>query len=132
MIMTKMGLGINMRKFLSLSFLILLLSSNILNAESKGYQLKDICILVRSKKDGLIIVNTLLDIDNSFISEDCLFLNSSIPYKILYSFLKYLESNKERDLKILQHFLSVHLSKEPQLFETINHNLKNIFSIYQH
>ena len=34
--MTKTGLGINMRKFLSLSFLILLLSSNILNAETKS------------------------------------------------------------------------------------------------
>ena len=36
MIMTKTGLGINMRKFLSLSFLILLLFSNILNAETKS------------------------------------------------------------------------------------------------
>ena len=102
------------------------LKTNISNAESKGYQLKDICILVRSKKDGLSIVNTLLDIDKSFISEDYLFLNSSIAYKTLFSFLKYLESNKERDLKILQHFLSVHLSKDPQLFEIINHNLNDI------
>ena len=45
--MTKTGLGINMRKFLSLSFLILLLSSNILNAETKpkpwiGIEFKDV------------------------------------------------------------------------------------------
>ena len=104
------------------------LKTNISNAESKGYQLKDICILVRSKKDGLSIVNSLLDIDKSFISEDCLFLNSSIPYKILYSFIKYLESDNERDLRILYHFLSVHLSDNPQLLETIKYNLKNIDS----
>ena len=102
------------------------LKTNISNAESKGYQLKDICILVRSKKDGLSIVNSLLDIDKSFISEDCLFLNSSISYKILYSFLKYLESNNERDLRILHHFLSVQLSNDPKLLETIKYNLKNI------
>jgi ATP-dependent exoDNAse (exonuclease V) beta subunit len=102
------------------------LKINISNAESKGYQLKDICILVRSKKDGLSVVNSLLDLDKSFVSEDCLFLNSSIPYRILHSFLRYLESKEERDLRILDHFLNIHLISEPQLLKSVNENLKNI------
>ncbi|MDG1798339.1 MAG: UvrD-helicase domain-containing protein [Flavobacteriales bacterium] len=99
------------------------LENCISNAELKGYQLNDISILVRSKKDAVNIINSLLILKKSFVSEDCLFLSSSISYRILYSFLSYLEGQEERDFKILNHFLDVYFSKNQSILKKIKSQL---------
>ena len=109
------------------------LKSNILNAIESGYSFKDISILVRSKKDALKIINSLLankvivngeSLDIPFISEDSLFLNTSLAYKILVSALNYFEFREERDLLILNHFLENYFSSEYSTFEMVMTNIR--------
>ena len=111
----------------------LFLKSNILNAIESGYSFKDISILVRSKKDALKIINSLLankvivngeSLDIPFISEDSLFLNTSLAYKILISALNYFEFREERDLLILNHFLENYFSSEYSTFEMVVTNIR--------
>ena len=111
----------------------LFLKSNILNAIESGYSFKDISILVRSKKDALKIINSLLvnkvivngeSLDIPFVSEDSLFLNTSLAYKILVSALNYFEFREERDLLILNHFLENYFSSEFSTLEMVMTNIK--------
>ena len=111
----------------------LFLKSNILNAIKSGYNFKDISILVRSKKDALKIINSLLankvivngeSLDIPFVSEDSLFLNTSLAYKILVSALNYFEFREERDLLILNHFLENYFSSEHLTFEMVMTNIR--------
>jgi ATP-dependent exoDNAse (exonuclease V) beta subunit len=111
----------------------LFLKSNILNAIESGYSFKDISILVRSKKDALKIINSLLtnkvivngeSLDIPFISEDSLFLNTSLAYKVLVSALNYFEFMEERDLLILNHFLENYFSSKYSTFEMVMTNLR--------
>ena len=111
----------------------LFLKSNIFNAIESGYSFKDISILVRSKKDALKIINSLLankvivngeSLDIPFISEDSLFLNTSLAYKILVSALNYFEFREERDLLILNHFLENYFSSEYSTFEMVMTNIR--------
>ena len=110
----------------------LFLKSNILNAIESGYSFKDISILVRSKKDALKIINSLLtnkvivkgeSLKIPFISEDSLFLNTSLAYKTLISALNYFEFREDRDLSILNHFLEIYFSSENSTFEIVKTNL---------
>ena len=111
----------------------LFLKSNILNAIESGYSFKDISILVRSKKDALRIINSLLankvlvngeSLDIPFISGDSLFLNTSLAYKILVSALNYFEFREERDLLILNHLLENYFSSEYSTFEMVTTNIR--------
>jgi ATP-dependent exoDNAse (exonuclease V) beta subunit len=111
----------------------LFLKSNILNAIDSGYSFKDISILVRSKKDALKIINSLLinkvivngeSLDIPFVSEDSLFLNTSLAYKILVSAFNYFEFREERELLILNHFLENYFSKEYSTLEVVMTNIK--------
>ena len=112
----------------------LFLKSNILNAIDSGYSFKDISILVRSKKDALKIINSLLvnkvivngeSLDIPFVSEDSLFLNTSLAYKILVSAFNYFEFREKRELLILNHFLENYFSKEYSSLEVVMTNIKS-------
>ena len=112
----------------------LFLKSNILNAIESGYSFKDISILVRSKKDALKIINSLLtnkviingeSLKIPFISEDSLFLNTSLSYKILISALNYFEFREDRDLLILNHLLENYFSLENSTFEIVTTNIRS-------
>lgn len=111
----------------------LFLKSNIVNAIDSGYSFKDISILVRSKKDALKIINSLLvsrvivngeSLDIPFVSEDSLFLNTSLAYKILVSAFNYFEFREERDLLILNHFLENYFSTENSTLKVVMTNIK--------
>tara|TARA_B100001287_G_scaffold261698_1_gene250979 strand:- start:27555 stop:30575 length:3021 start_codon:yes stop_codon:yes gene_type:complete len=84
-------------------------------ALSKGYNYADIVILIRSKNDGLKIINELENLKIPYVSEDTVFLGSSISYKLLYYALSFFEFKKEDDLKLLLHFLKVYFNKELDL-----------------
>lgn len=85
----------------------------------KGYNYEDITLLIRSKKDGLKIVNVLEELNIPFTSEDSVFLSSSVAYKYLFYGLRYFEFNKENDLKLLIHFLEIYHEKANLNFAVI-------------
>ncbi len=109
------------------------LKLNILNAIESGYRFKDISILVRSKKDALKVVNSLLSnpliingktLEIPFISEDSLFLNTSLAYKILNSAINYFEFQEDRELAILNHFLENYFLSDNSKLEMVKTNLR--------
>ncbi|MFL2585921.1 MAG: UvrD-helicase domain-containing protein [Parvicellaceae bacterium] len=102
------------------------LKLNIDSVLSIGYQYKDIAILVRSKNDGLKTINSLQEIDIPFISEDSIFLSSSVSYKLIFYGISYFEFNRTKDFKLLLHFLSIYYKNQKNDFEEIKTTLSNL------
>ncbi|NDW08517.1 exodeoxyribonuclease V subunit beta [Dysgonomonas sp. 520] len=80
------------------------------NLQDKGYSLQDIAILVRTKKEGADVANTLLEYKGSnpdskykydIISDEALFLSSSQSVKLVVSLLRYLQKPADLSLKAL-------------------------------
>ncbi len=95
------------------------LNKSISSAETKGYSLKDISILVRSKREAISIINSLLILKKPFISEDGLFLNSALSFRAVYALLSYLETKDERNLKLILHYLNIYFLDNNSLIEGI-------------
>lgn len=86
------------------------LPSIIEKLQDKGYSLKDIAVLVRTKKEGADVANMLLDYKNrhaeskykyDIISDEALFLSSSKSVKLIISLLRYLQRPTDTSLKAL-------------------------------
>lgn len=78
--------------------------------QDKGVELRDIAILVRTKKEGEEIANYLLEYKESkkdthyrydIISDEALYLNNSQSIKLILALLKYLQSPEDSSLKSL-------------------------------
>lgn len=78
--------------------------------QDKGYRLKDIAILVRTKKEGADIANCLLEYKNIYanskyrydiISDEALYIHNSKSVKLIMALLRYLHNPKDVSLKAL-------------------------------
>lgn len=78
--------------------------------QEKGYALKDIAILVRTKKEGADVANRLLEYkeqhpDSKYrydiISDEALFLNNASSIKLAVALLKYLRNPQDKTLQVL-------------------------------
>ena len=106
------------------------IKSKIEKVLSQGYQYSDITFVFRSKKDGIKIIKALEELAIPFVSEDSIFLSSSISYKVLFHGLNYLEFNSKNDYKFLIHFLSVYFKDQENDFENIKLELSNFSNDY--
>lgn len=86
------------------------LPKQIEELQDKGYSLKDIAILVRTKNEGAEIANTLLEYKGNnpnskykfdIISDEALYLNASKSVKLIVSLLRYLQKPTDVSLKTL-------------------------------
>ncbi|MBD8390006.1 exodeoxyribonuclease V subunit beta [Dysgonomonas sp. BGC7] len=86
------------------------LPSQIELLQDKGYSLKDIAILVRTKKEGADVANRLLEYKSShpdskyrydIISDEALFVGNSKSIKLIIALLKYLHTPTDNSLKAL-------------------------------
>ncbi|WP_108822742.1 exodeoxyribonuclease V subunit beta [Dysgonomonas sp. Marseille-P4361] len=86
------------------------LPGQIEQLQDKGYSLRDIAILVRTKKEGAAVANKLLDYKNEhldsnykydIISDEALFVNNSKSIKLIVALLKYLHNPLDSSLKAL-------------------------------
>ncbi len=102
----------------------------IKNAISRGYSLKDICILVRKKKEGLIISKYLIENNIAIISSDTLNINSSPEVNLIIEFFKFADDNsKSSKMKILALLLDLKIidhSKEDFMILNADDNLSDI------
>lgn len=73
---------------------------------AQGFQLKDICVLVRTKAQGVILANYLQSQGIKIISSETLLINTNPKVIQLTSFLKYLLDPLDLDAKY--QFLSLH------------------------
>lgn len=78
--------------------------------QDKGYSLKDIAILVRTKKEGADVATALLEYKDKhpgskykydIISDEALFLNASKSIKLIISLLRYLQKPSDISFKTL-------------------------------
>lgn len=88
------------------------LPKQIEQLQDKGYKLRDIAILVRTKKEGAAVANKLLEYKNlnsnsnsnykyDIISDEALFVNNSKSIKLIIALLKYLHNPLDGSLKAL-------------------------------
>lgn len=86
------------------------LPQQIEELQDRGYRLKDIAILVRTKKEGVNIANRLLQYKSQaadskykydIISDESLYVSSSKSAKFIVSLLKYLKNPHDNSLKAL-------------------------------
>lgn len=86
------------------------LPKNIEELQDKGYSLKDIAILVRTKKEGADVANKLLEYKGlnpksrykyDIISDEALFIKNSKSIKLAISLLKYLRNPLDSTLRSL-------------------------------
>ena len=78
--------------------------------QDRGYRLKDIAILVRTKKEGAEVANKLLEYKSQYadskykydiISDESLYVSSSKSIKLIIALLNYLRSPHDRSLRAL-------------------------------
>ncbi|MDR1882415.1 MAG: UvrD-helicase domain-containing protein [Prevotella sp.] len=86
------------------------LPKQIEDLQDRGYRLKDIAILVRTKKEGAEVANRLLEYKNGhrdakyrydIISDEALFVGNSKSIKLIIALLKYLHNPLDSSLKAL-------------------------------
>ncbi len=101
--------------------------SIIENLQDKGYDLKDIAILVRNGREGQEIANTLIEYKNQnnsyykfdFISNDSLYLANSSLVKFIIALLEFiLNSDDEINLSFIAYENSIYL--QPDNLENID------------
>ena len=69
----------------------------------KGFYYSDINVLVRVKKEGMLVAEVFKELDIPFVSDDSVFLSSSLEFKFLFHFIKFLEiQNDHSKLFILK------------------------------
>ncbi len=108
--------------------------------QDRGYDLKDIAILVRTKKEGADIANCLLEYkeqhpDSKYrydiISDEALYLNNASSIKLAVALLKYLRNPQDKTLQVLAAYeyykLNIQMKAEEALQEYFsgNGNLPN-------
>lgn len=81
--------------------------------QDKGYSLKDIAILVRTKKEGAEVANCLLEYKNKhedskyrydIISDEALYIGNAKSIKLIISLLRYIHSPSDKSLRALAIF----------------------------
>ena len=108
----------------------------VMTLQDKGYDLKDIAFLVRTKKEGELIADTLMafgasnpDMPYGFdvLSDESMYLNKSATVKALTAGLKYLHRPDEIvQFKTMWYYRAV-LKKEP-----IDHQLFSVSQVPEH
>jgi ATP-dependent exoDNAse (exonuclease V) beta subunit len=61
----------------------------------QGFSYKDINVLVRVKKEGMLVAEVFNETDIPFVSDDSVFLGSSSEYKFLFHFIQFLENQNQ-------------------------------------
>ena len=102
----------------------------IKNVISRGYSLKDICILVRKKKEGLMISKYLIENNIAVISSDTLNICSSPEVNLIIGLFRYaVDNSKSSKMKILGLLVDLKLidhSKEDFMILNADENLSEI------
>ncbi|MBS5980953.1 MAG: UvrD-helicase domain-containing protein, partial [Dysgonomonas mossii] len=96
--------------------------------QERGYSLKDIAILVRTKKEGADVANCLLEYkklhpDSKYrydiISDEALFVSNSKSIKLIIALLKHLHNPLDKSLKALAVFEYFKYSKQMNAEEAL-------------
>ena len=103
---------------------------NIQDIISRGYSYRDICIIVRRKKEGIIIGDFLTENKIPIISSEVLNLSSSPEVNLILNLIEYSisesNSNKIKFCKSLHQLNFIDIPKEEFLMEVVDLNFNEI------
>lgn len=91
---------------------------------SKNYSLKDICILTRKKKHGILLANFLMQHEIPIISSETLLLKNSHEVRFLINLLRYCADTT--DLETSYQLLAFLARDKKEKHQFIKENLKNL------
>lgn len=76
---------------------------------AKGFQLKDICLIVRNNKSGSLLANYLTENNITVISPDSLFIGKDRSVKFLFHLMNSIIQSKDPNYKIkaIEHYASL-------------------------
>ncbi len=103
-------------------------------ALAKGYQLKDICVLVRRNYTGAEIARYLSDHQIKVISQDSLFVGNDIYVKFLIAAIASLANprNLNNRMKCFEHYFQIyHPSEGPLKWENTINNTASILTFFK-
>ena len=64
-----------------------------------GFKRKDVCVIVRTKKDGVAVANYLVENQVSIISSETLLVQNSLKVKFVVDLLRYIQNPLDLDAK---------------------------------
>jgi len=107
----------------------------ILDAISRGAEPKDIVILVRGKKEGAKVANSLMEYNSKteqsipFISNDSLFINSSLGIQFIIAVLKYIITPYDLENRAALYWKyciinNIHMDNPNDIFKVTNNDAK--------
>ncbi len=101
----------------------------------EGFNLKDICVLVRKKKEGVAIANFLSEHNIPIISSETLLINNSLEVNFIIDVLSLLVQPKNNEIKIsvLNYLVSLFCIEDKHSFFTshIQLPLPDLFKSFQ-
>lgn len=97
---------------------------SIESIKDNNHPLSDICILVRNKKDGVLLADFLTENNIPIISSETLLLKSNTKVNFLINLIKY--STTPEDLDLAYQILYFLNGNNEQSHSYINKNLKNL------
>ncbi|QCE41308.1 UvrD-helicase domain-containing protein [Psychroserpens sp. NJDZ02] len=97
----------------------------IINCLDNGYNLKDICILVRKKKEGVAIAEFLSKKGVRITSSETMLINNSEDVRLIINIFKLLvnPNNLEVKIKVLDYIATAHKIEDKHAFFKTNLNL---------
>ena len=104
-------------------------------ASGPDASLKDICVLVRKRKEGVAVANLLSQYDIDIVSSETLLVSQSPEVKYIVSLLVFMHepSNIEAKLEVINYIISKNNIGDPHLFrlDCISLNLRSLFNTLQ-
>ncbi len=88
----------------------------------QGFSYQDINVLVRFKKEGMLVADVFNEIDVPFVSDDSVFLASSVDYKFLFHFIQFIEIQSD--------YSKLHVLKRLESDSKFSHKSFNWNEIY--
>ncbi|WP_299015752.1 UvrD-helicase domain-containing protein [uncultured Polaribacter sp.] len=97
----------------------------IQNLEQNNFSLGEICVLTRTKKDGIAIADFLSEKEVPIVSSETLLLNNDVKIKFIINMLQILQNMNDEETRFeILYFLHEHLKIKEQKHQFIQAHIK--------
>jgi len=105
----------------------------IVNNVTNDFHLNEICVLTRTRNQGIVIANFLTQHGIDIISSETLLLQNSEKVNFMIDMLTYLQNNSDKEAKLnllyfLYHYLNISVDKHLFFKSLINEPIREFFN----
>lgn len=95
------------------------------DALNQGFEYKDIALLTRKRKDGVLLANYLTENSIPILSSETLLINNATEVKLVLNILKYIKNNRDDEAKAqMLYFIAKHKQTELPIHDFISEGMK--------